>query len=302
MIKIFLFIIFSVPLLLHAEEKNSCELTLFPRIFYIENNLLSSKDLIKETNCPDTIIEELLKLAQTSHGQLSQEKFNQILNQSENNTLVVKFNPSRIIINSLQSYILENINPSTRSIIKDFTLHNGKNSIGLEQNEIFTFNCQACDGPGEKHLLFEIKDPIKNISTKYWGKGNLLSLTKVIVAKENYGVNQKNLAENQFESKFQYTMKPENYYSEIDKISYYKLNRPIRKNEALLNSELVPLYLVKIGVPTEVTFNDLNLKIIFQGNPLSNAKLDELVQIRNPKSNKIISGRVVDFNKVKVEL
>ncbi len=90
--------------------------------------------------------------------------------------------------------------------------------------------------------------------------------------------------------------------SDIKHLGFYKLNKSLRPGELVRLSDLTPLDLVKAGVRTEVLIENDLIRLKTTGISRSNGSFGELVEVYHPQKNKKYQGKVVDLNKVLVEL
>lgn len=88
----------------------------------------------------------------------------------------------------------------------------------------------------------------------------------------------------------------------LDTLKFFKLNKPVRSGELLKQSDLNALSLVKAGVKTEVIIENELVKLKTSGISRSNGSLGEYVEVFHPQKNKKYLGKVIDINKVLVEL
>lgn len=85
-------------------------------------------------------------------------------------------------------------------------------------------------------------------------------------------------------------------------LKYYKTNKPLHNGELLKFSDLNAMNLVKAGLKTEVVLENQMVRIRTNGISRGNGTLGEFVEVFSPVKNKKYQGRVVDINKVLVEL
>ena len=72
--------------------------------------------------------------------------------------------------------------------------------------------------------------------------------------------------------------------------------QPIKKDDFIQHN------LVTAGRHTNVIFKSKGINLSLNALPLEYGKFGQDIRLRNPKSNKIIIGKVTDFNTVLVEL
>jgi flagella basal body P-ring formation protein FlgA len=90
--------------------------------------------------------------------------------------------------------------------------------------------------------------------------------------------------------------------TDSEKLKFFKLNKPMRPGEILRQSDLSALSLVKAGTKTEVIIENSMVKLKTSGISRSNGTIGEYVEVFHPQKNKKYLGKVIDINKVLVEL
>lgn len=88
----------------------------------------------------------------------------------------------------------------------------------------------------------------------------------------------------------------------LETLRFYKTNKPLKTGELLKFSDLNAVNLVRSGLKTEVIIENQLVRIKTQGISRSNGVLGETVEVFHPQKNKKYQGKVVDINKVLVEL
>jgi len=76
----------------------------------------------------------------------------------------------------------------------------------------------------------------------------------------------------------------------------------MKAGDLLRQSDLNALSLVRAGVKTEVIIENELVKLKTSGISRSNGSLGEFVEVFHPQKNKKYLGKVIDINKVLVEL
>jgi flagella basal body P-ring formation protein FlgA len=85
-------------------------------------------------------------------------------------------------------------------------------------------------------------------------------------------------------------------------LKFYKTNKPLMAGELLKRSDLNAINLVRAGLKTDVVLENQMIRIKTQGISRGNGTFGELVEVYHPQKNKKYQGKVVDINKVLVEL
>ena len=129
-----------------------------------------------------------------------------------------------------------------------------------------------------------------------------MARTPIYVAAHNLSVTNEALSEKDLQKAFIEAVNPEQYTWETDQLAYYKINHSIVAGTPIKRSDLSPLVLVTPGVPAEVIFISNSIRITGKALPTSRGQWGESVKMINEKNRKTIIGKVIDFNKVLVEL
>ena len=96
-------------------------------------------------------------------------------------------------------------------------------------------------------------------------------------------------------------MSPDNVLTTLDNINFYKTNKTIVQNAVVSNMDLQAVNLINFGTPVNVTLKNDNIALQRTAMPLRSARFGETIELKGP-NNKNIAGKVVDFNKVVIEL
>lgn len=90
--------------------------------------------------------------------------------------------------------------------------------------------------------------------------------------------------------------------TDLSTLKFYKLNKPLKAGDLLRKSDLNAQNLVKAGLKTDVIIENELIRLKTTGISRSNGTLGELVEVFHPQKNKKYQGKVIDNNKVLVEL
>jgi flagella basal body P-ring formation protein FlgA len=90
--------------------------------------------------------------------------------------------------------------------------------------------------------------------------------------------------------------------TDISIIKFYKSNKSIKSGSLLRHSDLNAINLVRAGLMTEVILENSIIRIKTEGISRGNGALGELVEVFHQQKNKKYLGKVIDLNKVMVEL
>ena len=90
--------------------------------------------------------------------------------------------------------------------------------------------------------------------------------------------------------------------TDVEMLKFYKTNKPLKAGEILKKSDLNAVNLVRAGLKTDVVLENQMVRIKTSGISRGNGTIGELVEVYHPQKNKKYLGKVIDINKVLVEL
>jgi flagella basal body P-ring formation protein FlgA len=291
---LFFYILFLLSFILNSIE--ACEIISYSRIIRPEKINLNFKDVVKKSNCKSATKLKFVKAIQTSKGLLSSRMLQKEF------AIKADILPRKIRIEILEEVLINNYDLSNRWAFQKTHAVGQPAIILLSANESLSFECALCTRAGDKSIKVYIHDAIKGSKRLKWIKSTLMTRTFALISVADFHVNNKPLSLTQFTVKEVFSKHPESFFTNKEKLRFYKLNKILRKNTAINHSDLSPVSLVKNGQAVTIELKNETLSLFGKAIPLKNAFFGETLQLRNLKSNKVIIGKVVDYNKVVVEL
>lgn len=290
------FIFLSLILTLVSAQVLGCEVHLPEHLVILGNNadLTSSAT---HTACTEEVLKELNDTLKSVDGKISHFQLSGLL-KSKN--FDVQVQPHLITVQHLKTLIREQMMLPSGVHLNSSEAVNSPDFVTLNYGEKVEVTCPDC--------LFGSHQPL-NV-TVYAMDGNKKALTvradfkKMVKAYKAIsfhpafsGIEPSSLKEEYVE-----VIPHTDLVSNLETLRFYKLNKPLRPGELLRQADLNPLSLVKAGMKTEVVIENELVKLITSGISRSNGSLGEYVEVFHPQKNKKYQGKVIDINKVLVEL
>lgn len=110
------------------------------------------------------------------------------------------------------------------------------------------------------------------------------------------------LSKHHLKLKYIKTLHPEKIFSKIENLKYYKLNKTLKEGQYLKINDLYPIPIVKVGDHVNITYITNGITLSGKATSLSHGKIGDQIRLRNKKNNKILFGKIIDFNKVIIVL
>lgn len=299
--KLFPFLLFIMSV--SAQAKNDgCAVQLFSKVYRLQNNqTLNSSDLVQASDCEQTILTKISQIVSSSNGTIGAEFLKSEIAKDFPGTNV-EISPRKTALLDLNSSMRDQLTSGTNLYFLDTKSLNGLRTLGLVEGEQLRVNCESCTTFGERNIKLEITNPIANTSRTLWFTSKVMAKVKVYKARRSLSFQQKHLEADDFYSDEIYSMNADNIVTSLENIQFYKVNKTIIQGAVISNMDLQPVNLVSYGAPVSVTLKNENINLSRKAIPARSATFGETIELKNPTNNKTITGKVIDYNKVVIEL
>jgi flagella basal body P-ring formation protein FlgA len=286
--KLFL-ICFFISSQLFAQD--SCEINSYAQIFKINNVIDDS--IIKSSDCSSEIINNFITLVTNANGKLNASYLSQYF-KSEYKTSV-ELSPKNLTVKQLKTVLEEKLSSSTKMVSSIKSLY-GKSSFTLDENELLQVSCSSCNSAGEKNIK------ITSNKGTTWISAIFLVNSEAYRARKSLNRMSPLLLSTDFEQINTSDRGRTRYFTDIENIQFYKLNKDLREGDLIKSHDLSPKRLVNFGQKVKLTIKNkfINLKTI--GIAKKSGKIGDFIEIQNPKTKKVFLGKITDFNKAVVDL
>lgn len=288
---LFLFLVFFTSTISWA-----CEIHLPEHILILGEKADLSK-LIASTECATNIISELNETLNNVDGKVSHFQLSEML-KSKN--LMAKIQPNLIQIQHFKNIVRDQISMPIGIQMKSSEAVNANNFLALNFGDRIEVNCVGC--------LFGSQQPINlNVLGLNGTKNSLIikaDFKKMVKAFRitSFHPAFSEISKSSIVEDFTESIPHTDLFSHVELLKFYKLNKPLKPGELLRQSDLHAINLVRAGSKTEVIIENDLIKLKTYGISRSNGGIGEFVEIFHPQKNKKYQGKVVDLNKVLVEL
>lgn len=271
----------------------NCSIETFDKFLVLNQEAVASKALaIKKTNCNDEIITKFLKLITNGNGYIRSHLIGDD----------VVLSPSKVRVQQVNTLVQSQVFHRADWIWQNETRLHTDSIFAIDKNESINLSCTNCSSPGNKTLKITISNPISNAQKIYWTTGKVLIKSKALVANQNITDLSKPISPSMFNIQEVLTENPENFYTNQSQLVFYKLVRRLKEGESLLFTTMTPSRLVSPGEKTKVSLSEGLLKLEIMATAIQGGKLGDTISLRNTRSNKTIVGKIVDYNKVIIDL
>lgn len=292
--KLFISAIFLFSFKVFAEP---CNIELYSKLYKFEKDQkIQVKDIIKSSTCNDAINSNLVSL-------ISEQKSTEVFASTIEKTIDkdVHITPRKIVVNDLSNTLHEQLVANSNLFFFDLKSINQFKTIALNEDESLRAVCDSCTGLGDRNIKIEISNPSANTMRSLWITTKIFAKAKVVKAKRTIGFQQKSLSADDFYIDETYTMMPDQLLGNIENINFYKPNKTILQGSIITNLDIQPVNLVNYGIPVKAILKSQSISLTKMAQPVRSAQYGEVVELK-VGNNKSISGKVIDYNQVVIEL
>jgi flagella basal body P-ring formation protein FlgA len=214
----------------------------------------------------------------------------------------VIISPRKISLFDLNTTLHDQLASNTKLFFLNTQSMNQLKALSLNDGEIIKPICENCNSVGEKNVKIEISNPINNTNRVFWFTTKLLAKVRAIKAKRNLSFQEKSLTKDDFYFDEILTLSPENILTNLDNISFFRPNQSVASDAIIITMDLRSVNLVSYGVPVKVVFQNQNIILSNTAMPTRSAQFGETIELQTLNNKKKVLARVIDFNKVVIEL
>ncbi|HXH73719.1 MAG TPA: flagella basal body P-ring formation protein FlgA [Bacteriovoracaceae bacterium] len=275
----------------------ACEVTLPYHLIVLGPDSQSS--IVKTEGCPAKVETDLREILMSVEGKISAIQIQDMLLQKSNEGVTVT--PPSIHVKQLSSLIRDQLQLPAGIHVKSTSGFNYNNIILLSPGDMVEVECASC--------LFGTAQPLKLSIKGFDGVNRTVMATadfKKMVRAYRFTISVNSFAEIKprdiLREVYVESIPHTDLVTDLEKVKFYKTNKSIKAGELLRLADLNAINLVRAGLKTEVILENTMVRIKTQGISRSNGSLGELVEVFHQEKNKKYLGKVIDLNKVLVEL
>lgn len=289
--KYFLFLVF-----LFSASSWSCEVTL-PHNILVFGEGKSASSLILAHECDPKAISDLHETILSIDGRIASFQLEEMLKIKGHSIYV---NPSSVLVQQLKSLIREQIILPPGVQARETRPVNNSAALSLANGDRVDVSCQTC--------LYGLQQPI-NVTIRssdgtkqsHFASVDFKKMVKayrITSATPSFSdIHPATIMESFVES-----IPHTDLVTDLESLKFYKTNKPLKAGDLLRRSDLNALNLVKAGLKTDVIMENAMVRIKTQGISRSNGAIGEFVEVFHQQKNKKYQGKVIDINKVLIEL
>jgi flagella basal body P-ring formation protein FlgA len=211
-----------------------------------------------------------------------------------------RIHPALIKLQHVGSLIREEIKLPTGTQLQNIEIPNGPDFISYSAGDKIVIKCNDCSFGTRQPLAIQKQGADGNTS-----ETQVVAILKKFV--KAYRVSSFHPAfapieTSSLKEEFVEAVPYTELVEDISTLKFFRTNKPIRSGEILRSADLKAENLVRAGARTEVLIENEMLRLKTTGLSRSNGAWGEFVEVFHQERNKKYQGKVIDLNKVLVEL
>lgn len=289
--KLFFFI-----LLIMTGHILACEIHLPEQILTLGDHVDLSK-VMMSSQCSQETLSEVNQTLKNSNGKIGNFQLSEILKFKNHN---VSFKPNLVHIQHLKNLVHEQIPMPTGVQMRSSEAINANNFMALNLGDRIEVSCIGCLF-GSNQTLNVIVHGMNGSKTSLTVKADFKKMVKAYRV-TSFQPAFSEISLSSLTEDFTETIPHTELFSELENLKFYKLNKPLRLGDLLRKSDLNRVNLVRAGSRTEVIIENELIKLKTHGISRNNGGIGEMVEVFHTQKNKKYLGKIIEHNKVLVEL
>ncbi len=298
MIKLTIFLfLFSTSIF----ARPKCRVELYKEYLILKHTKIPNDLFKNESTCPDEVLKQFKSIFIFNKKNISEAQINKDL-YSKLKPYYIEMEPKLVSFKTIDQVVNSKKLIKNNLLWKNFKVNSRRSIYPIREGSQLLIEAQDSQEPGKnKNLNIVINNPFIQTSTTIHLNADLLKKQIIWKAKNKIQNQSERLSKKLFYKTNSYTHLSD-AINDINFIKFKKLNKSLKKNETLKISDLVHDYIVRPGQPTTAVFNSNKLSVITKVRAFKSGKLGEFIYVENIKSKTKIIGKVIDYNKVEIEL
>lgn len=259
----------------------------------VKFNKVLDDSIISSTDCDGSVKEVFINFVSNIEGKIPNSQLKNIFKSEYSKD--VSFTPKTIKVISANNLLEEKLKLSNIYVKNVRSLY-GNASLNLKSDINLRAMCSNCNLPGEKSIKITV------LSKQIWVSADFLVRRKALTLKSDISPFKGEISKALVEETSILDSGNDQLFSDYENLKYYRANKSLLRGQVIKINDLTPKTLVRYNQNVEVLVKGSKVALKSRAVAREAGKLGETIRLYNPKSKKIINARVIDFNKVMVEL
>lgn len=274
----------------------ACDISMPHRLVILSEEPTGQSPL-NAANCQEETLREFHRTITGLEGRISSAQLTELM-AAKNHT--VRIEQHMVQIQNLKTFIREQLSIPAGVHVKATYPVDASNFLPLAPGDQLQVNCSGC--------LWGTRQPLNVTVAGFDGTrrdfiavadfGKMVRAFRLIRPMNSFS----DVTVYDIKEEFTESVPHSEFISDVQNLKYYKTNKPLKNGELLRISDLNAINIVKAGLKTEVVLENHMVRIKTSGISRANGAFGDTVEVWHPQKNKKYQGKVIDNNKVLVEL
>jgi len=284
-------------LLIFSVTAGACELTLPHELIILGED--SGSVAQGPTNCDQNITKATGQILSELEGRALATHVTEML--AQRGFLNVRISPQTVMVTQMKSLIRDQIDLPPGVQVKTTRGLNTQGFIALAPGDKLEVACSNCLF-GQQQPINIIRVGFDGMNHSYMISADFKKMVRAYKLIQSIPAFSDISASEVLREVYVETIPHTELVNDLETLKFYKTNKPIKAGEMLKQADLNAMNLVRAGLKTEVVLENSVVRIKTHGISKSNGALGEIVEVYHQQKNKKYQGKVIDNNKVLVEL
>ena len=289
-------LIILITFIISLNRGFSCEITLPEKILILKNSD-QLEILNKYDECSKETLNEVATILNSVEGKITGHQLQEILT-SKNHSAVI--NPHIIEVYQLKNLTREQLHVPLDHQLTSIDPLNEPNSISLNKNDQIKVVCEECQFEKNQVLYVNVLG-LNGSLLKLKVKGEFNKRLKAFYVKKFIPAFSE-IKKEDLREDFSEPIPHTDLLNELETLHFFKTNKPLKAGAIIKKSDLNGINLVRAGSNTEVIIENKFLKLKTTGISRNNGSYGDLIEVLNLQKKKKYLGKVIDINKIIVDL
>lgn len=285
-----------LALFMFSAASFSCEVQL-PHHLLILGDQPQLTNVFAQADCGAEALQEISSTLKSLDGKVASYQLEEILKAKG---FDIKVTPGMFQVQHLRNLVREQLMLPSGVQLKSSTAINAQDYVVLSPGDKVEIRCSGCLYGSQQPLNIQVKG-FEGSNRHFTVKADFKKMVKAYRL-TSFQPAFSFLSPVFLKEEYVESIPHTDLVTNLETLRFYKVNKPLRAGDVLRQSDLNALSLVKAGLKTDVIIENSLIRLQTTGISRSNGVLGEFVEVFHPQKNKKYQGKVVDINKVLVEL
>lgn len=288
---------FIIQVLFSYTYAASCDIKSYKKILILPNKSIPSytKNIFLSNECSHEVTIKFLTLLTNSKGILTQRYINEYFKESEIKPNLIN-NKIKIVL--LKEILESNILLKRNLAFFDIKHVSNKQMLPLKNYQNLDIKCENCHQVGTTSIYINFRNNKNQILAREILSTVVKQKVTAFFPKKQMNIIGKSLKLSDFTRKVYYTIKPRSILNVGKEIVFYKSNKQLSPLTPIKVYDITAINLISYGQQVKATLKSKYITLEAMGIANDTGSIGQNIRLK--VNNKILTAKIVNFNKVEI--